>query len=110
MLSRSLIFLITLYQAAISPFKPCACCRFTPTCSRYAIEALRTHTFFVALWLIAKRIFSCNPWGGSGYDPVPQSFSFTFIVVPLKNAPSIFQWKADNIIFNQSTTPPTKIP
>lgn len=46
-------------------------CRYTPTCSHYSVEALQTHGLFKGGWLAAKRIASCNPWGGFGYDPVP---------------------------------------
>ncbi|MAZ29074.1 MAG: membrane protein insertion efficiency factor YidD [Cytophagaceae bacterium] len=65
------IFLIRIYQRFISPILPSAC-RYTPTCSHYAVEALQTHGIFKGSWLAAKRIASCNPWGGSGYDPVPK--------------------------------------
>ena len=58
------------YQNCISPFTPPSC-RFTPTCSQYAIEALRKYGPWKGLWLTIKRILRCNPWGGSGYDPVP---------------------------------------
>ncbi len=61
---------IRFYRAVISPLKP-SCCRFTPTCSEYALEALRKHGPFKGLWLAIKRILRCHPWGGSGYDPVP---------------------------------------
>ena len=47
-------------------------CRYTPTCSNYTIEALQKHGLFVGGWLALKRIFSCHPWGGNGYDPVPE--------------------------------------
>lgn len=47
-------------------------CRFTPTCSQYAVEALRLHGPVKGLWLAVKRIARCHPWGGHGYDPVPQ--------------------------------------
>lgn len=50
-------------------------CRFQPTCSRYAIEALKTHNLFYALWLIVHRVSRCHPWGGSGHDPVPEKKS-----------------------------------
>ncbi|MCC5845211.1 MAG: membrane protein insertion efficiency factor YidD [Verrucomicrobia bacterium] len=46
-------------------------CRFQPTCSRYAIEALKTYPLHRALWLIVRRVGRCHPWGGEGYDPVP---------------------------------------
>lgn len=66
------ILLIKGYQGFISPLLPSSC-RYTPTCSHYAIEALQTHGLLKGGWLAAKRIGSCNPWGGSGYDPVPQN-------------------------------------
>lgn len=64
------IVLIRFYQRFISPLFP-STCRYQPTCSHYTIEALRTHGVFKGGWLAIKRILSCNPWGGSGYDPVP---------------------------------------
>ena len=65
-----LILPIRFYQKYISPLKP-PTCRFTPTCSQYAIEAIRKHGPFKGLYLAVWRILRCNPWGGSGYDPVP---------------------------------------
>ena len=64
------IILVRFYQVCISPLKP-ACCRFTPTCSAYALEALRKYGPIKGLYLAVKRIIRCHPWGGSGYDPVP---------------------------------------
>lgn len=64
------LLIIRFYQGAISPFLPAAC-RYTPTCSHYAAEALQKHGLFKGGWLAAKRIASCNPWGRKGYDPVP---------------------------------------
>ena len=64
------IVLIKFYQYCISPFIPRAC-RYTPSCSVYAVEAFRKHGPFKGFYLTAKRIMSCHPWGGSGYDPVP---------------------------------------
>ncbi|MBO7168845.1 MAG: membrane protein insertion efficiency factor YidD [Rikenellaceae bacterium] len=64
------IVLVRFYQLCISPLTPPSC-RFTPTCSQYAIEALRKHGIFKGGWLTIKRIARCHPWGGSGYDPVP---------------------------------------
>lgn len=64
------IALIRLYQIAISPWLPSSC-RFTPSCSHYGIEALRKHGPFKGSWLTIRRLARCNPWGGSGYDPVP---------------------------------------
>ena len=70
LLSKMLIGLIRLYQITLSPFIGRAC-RYTPTCSNYGIEAIRKHGPFKGSWLTLKRVLSCNPWGGSGYDPVP---------------------------------------
>lgn len=64
------ILLIRFYQAVISPLLGPSC-RFTPTCSRYALEAFQTHNFFVASWLTIWRILRCNPFTRGGYDPVP---------------------------------------
>ncbi|WP_228850813.1 membrane protein insertion efficiency factor YidD [Aegicerativicinus sediminis] len=64
------LLLIKFYQLFISPITP-ATCRYQPTCSNYTVEALKKHGLFKGGWLSIKRILSCNPWGGSGYDPVP---------------------------------------
>ncbi len=61
---------IRFYQRYISPLSPPSC-RFTPTCSQYAIEALQKHGPIRGLYLAIRRILRCHPWGGSGYDPVP---------------------------------------
>jgi len=66
-----LILPIRFYQGAISPWLP-ATCRYSPTCSSYAIEAVQTWGPIKGSWLAIKRIGSCNPWGGHGYDPVPK--------------------------------------
>ena len=67
---KLLILPIRFYQRFISPLTPPAC-RYTPTCSQYAVEAIRRHGPVRGLWLAIKRISRCHPWGGSGYDPVP---------------------------------------
>jgi len=69
-LSYPFILLIKIYQKIISPLIGPKC-RFTPTCSNYAIDALKKHGIFRGSWLAVKRIAKCHPWGGSGYDPVP---------------------------------------
>lgn len=61
---------ILFYRRYVSPLTPPAC-RFTPTCSQYALEALRKHGPLRGLWLAVRRLLRCHPWGGSGYDPVP---------------------------------------
>lgn len=69
-LSKILLLPIYFYRASISPMTP-ASCRFMPTCSEYAIEAIKKHGPFKGLYLATKRILRCHPWGGSGFDPVP---------------------------------------
>ncbi len=64
------IFLIKLYQWIISPIFQ-ASCRYLPTCSEYGIQAIQKYGAFKGGWLAAKRICSCHPWGGQGFDPVP---------------------------------------
>ena len=68
--SKILIGLIKLYQVTLSPFIGRSC-RYTPACSNYGIEAIQKHGPIKGSWLTLKRVLSCNPWGGSGYDPVP---------------------------------------
>lgn len=65
-----LIVVVRFYQLCISPLTPPAC-RFTPTCSQYALEALRKYGPLKGGWLALRRLARCHPWGGSGYDPVP---------------------------------------
>ncbi|MES2812754.1 MAG: membrane protein insertion efficiency factor YidD [Bacteroidota bacterium] len=64
------LFLVRFYQIIISPLMP-ATCRYQPTCSHYMVQALKKHGVIKGLYLGTKRILSCHPWGGSGYDPVP---------------------------------------
>lgn len=66
-----MIWLISLYRKYISPIKP-PCCRFTPTCSAYALEAFQKRGFFIGLILTVWRILRCNPFCKGGYDPVPE--------------------------------------
>lgn len=70
-LTSLLLALIKIYQWVISPMLGPSKCRYTPTCSAYAVEALQKHGPFKGTWLAAKRILSCHPWGGDGFDPVP---------------------------------------
>ena len=70
-----LLVLVRVYRLALAPvhhalFGPC--CRFEPTCSAYAEEALRTHGAGRGAWLAARRLLRCHPLGGSGFDPVPE--------------------------------------
>ncbi|MDE6714939.1 MAG: membrane protein insertion efficiency factor YidD [Muribaculaceae bacterium] len=65
-----LLIPVYFYRAVISPLFPPSC-RYYPTCSQYAIEAINKYGPFKGLWLAVKRILRCHPWGGQGYDPVP---------------------------------------
>lgn len=71
---KSVVWLLLLpirfYQTCISPLTPPAC-RYTPTCSEYARQAIIKHGPLKGTWLAVRRILRCHPWGGSGYDPVP---------------------------------------
>jgi putative membrane protein insertion efficiency factor len=69
---KSVIILIRAYQYLLSPFLASSC-RYTPTCSQYAIEAVTEHGIFKVLFLTTKRLSSCHPWHAGGYDPVPES-------------------------------------
>jgi putative membrane protein insertion efficiency factor len=64
------LILIRFYQACISPFTPSSC-RYLPTCSEYAAEAIKKYGLIKGGWLAVKRISRCHSWGGHGYDPVP---------------------------------------
>ena len=77
---RVIVGLIRAYQLLLSPMLhmlggPGSGCRFQPTCSAYAIEAVRSHGVIRGLWLSVKRILRCHPWGGYGFDPVPPASS-----------------------------------
>lgn len=66
------IGLIRVYQKYLSPLKQTPTCRFTPTCSAYALEAFQKRFFLIALWLTITRIVRCNPFSPGGWDPVPE--------------------------------------
>lgn len=71
---KLIIFIIRGYQYLISPFMAPSC-RYTPSCSNYAIEAFQRFGFFRGFILATRRIFTCHPWGQCGHDPVPTSFT-----------------------------------
>lgn len=70
LLIKLLILPIVFYQKCISPMTPPSC-RFVPTCSQYAKEAILKYGPIKGLYLAIRRLLRCHPWGGSGYDPVP---------------------------------------
>ena len=69
-LSWILLVPVYFYKYTLSPLLP-GSCRHVPTCSQYAIEAIRVHGPFKGFWLATRRILRCHPWGTHGYDPVP---------------------------------------
>ena len=71
MIRKFFIGIVRIYQKYISPLKK-PCCRFTPTCSEYALEAFKVHGALKGLYLSIKRILRCNPFSEGGYDPVPE--------------------------------------
>jgi putative membrane protein insertion efficiency factor len=71
LLRRLLRGLVRAYQLLISPVLPPRC-RYLPTCSDYALEAIELHGAAAGVWLALRRVLRCHPWGGSGYDPVPR--------------------------------------
>ena len=70
MLAKLMLGLIQFYRYAISPLIPPRC-RYSPTCSQYALEAIRKYGAVKGGWLALKRICRCHPWGGHGHDPLP---------------------------------------
>ncbi len=72
MLGRILIGLVRGYRLLVSPWTPPAC-RYTPTCSAYAVDAIEEHGALRGVLLAVRRVARCHPWGGHGYDPVPET-------------------------------------
>ena len=68
--ARGVIFLIQLYRHMVSPLRP-ATCRFVPTCSQYAVDALNEYGLIRGSWLAAARLAKCGPWHEGGWDPIP---------------------------------------
>ena len=69
-MKKLLLALVRFYRAAISPVRP-PCCRYTPTCSQYALEAIEKYGALKGGWMAFRRILRCNPFHKGGYDPVP---------------------------------------
>ena len=70
-LAWAMLALIQIYRYILRPVLPLSC-RYEPSCSSYALEAIRRHGPFGGGWLTARRLLRCQPWGGMGYDPVPE--------------------------------------
>jgi uncharacterized protein len=68
---RAVVFLIQLYRHMVSPLRP-ATCRFVPTCSQYAVDALTEYGLIRGSWLAAARLAKCGPWHRGGWDPIPE--------------------------------------
>jgi putative membrane protein insertion efficiency factor len=68
---RAVVFVIQLYRHMVSPLRP-ASCRFVPTCSQYAVDALTEYGLIRGSWLAAARLAKCGPWHGGGWDPIPE--------------------------------------
>lgn len=80
-IDRVLIGAVRIYQLVLSPVLPMSC-RFWPSCSHYACEALARHGALRGTWLGLTRLARCHPWGGAGYDPVPERFSLASSLRP----------------------------
>lgn len=85
-LQALLVIALQTYRLVLSPakaalFGPLGRCRFTPSCSAYALEAIRTHGAGRGLWLAIRRLGRCHPWGGCGHDPVPEAHALGSTVV-----------------------------
>jgi putative membrane protein insertion efficiency factor len=78
MVAKLLILLARVWQSTFSVVLPPSC-RYQPSCSQYAIEALREHGALRGSWLAVRRLLRCHPWGGHGYDPVPPAKSGRFL-------------------------------
>lgn len=96
MLGRFLIGIVRGYQLLVSPWTPPSC-RFTPTCSQYAIEAIGRHGSARGAWLALRRITRCHPWGGHGFDPVPETGEGP------EGAESVPEWRAGEMSANGVT-------
>lgn len=70
-MKKILIFLIKFYRHHISPYKGGSCCRFIPTCSQYALEAIEKYGSIKGTYLAVRRLLKCHPLHKGGYDPVP---------------------------------------
>ena len=87
MIARALIFLVRGYRLLLSPWLGSAC-RFAPTCSVYAIEALQTHGAATGSYLTLRRLVRCQPWCEGGHDPVPERAApFSFLSSDKKSSP-----------------------
>jgi putative membrane protein insertion efficiency factor len=108
------ILLVRVYQLALSPAKtfllgPAGRCRFEPSCSQYAVEALKTHGAAAGSWLAAKRVCRCHPWGGCGEDPVPAVKS-NIQSLKAKVSPSSLRFGTAQSLKSKDPAPEFRIP
>ncbi len=89
MINKALLILITAYRYIISPVTA-PCCRFHPTCSAYALQAIKEHGTIVGVTLSIKRLFKCHPFNPGGYDPVPLSTVSPDLTTKEKTLPKLF--------------------
>ncbi|CAM3994194.1 membrane protein insertion efficiency factor YidD [Deinococcus frigens] len=95
--SRGLVGAVRYYQRVLSPRKPVPTCRFTPTCSEYAAQAIERHGAVKGGWLAAWRVARCNPLLPGGYDPVPEQFPGRPGVELSSTSPPSFQPQAPSL-------------
>lgn len=81
-----IIALVWAYRLFLAPLFP-ATCRYSPSCSAYAIEALRRHGPIKGAWLAARRLLACHPWGDHGHDPVPEACSYRDLLTLRRGRP-----------------------
>ncbi|EUA56629.1 putative membrane protein insertion efficiency factor [Mycobacterium xenopi 4042] len=106
MVARGLIFLIQLYRHMISPLRP-PTCRFIPTCSQYAVDALSEHGLVRGSWLALTRLAKCGPWHQGGWDPIPERGHSETTVPMMAGTPArsegrvrpLFDWFSLDIIY-----------
>jgi putative membrane protein insertion efficiency factor len=89
---RGVVFVVQLYRNMISPMRP-ASCRFTPTCSQYAVDALQEYGLFRGTWLAAVRLAKCGPWHRGGWDPIPDPTSDS--QAPIESGPTL---RSDSLV------------
>jgi uncharacterized protein len=96
-LVRGLVFLIRLYRHMVSPLRP-ATCRFIPTCSQYAVDALTEYGLIRGSWLAAVRLAKCGPWHRGGWDPIPERCDCRTMAEDVAPEPAAKQRESDTFV------------